>query len=53
MERRIAYLGDSSLPGPASYLAGIMTHFRLPFVYVPSNEPPPERFSTRRWVSTS
>ena len=42
MERRIAYLGDSSLPGPASYLAGIMTHFRLPFVYVPSSEPPPE-----------
>ena len=42
MERRIAYLGDSSLPGPASYLAGIMTHFRLPFVYVPSHEPPPE-----------
>jgi len=42
MERRIAYLGDSSLPGPASYLAGIMTHFQLPFVYVPSNEPPPQ-----------
>lgn len=42
MERRIAYLGDSSLPGPASYMAGIMTHFGLPFVYVPSHEPPPE-----------
>jgi hypothetical protein len=41
VERRIAYLGDTSLPGAASYLAGIMTHFRLPFVYVPSDEPPP------------
>ena len=42
MGHRIAYLGDSALPGPASYLAGIMTHFRLPFIYVPSNEPPPD-----------
>ena len=42
MNRRVAYMGDDSLPGPASYLAGIMTHFGLPFVHVPSNEPPPK-----------
>jgi uncharacterized membrane protein len=41
-QRRIAYLGDTTLPGPASYLVGIMTHFGLPHVYVPSREPPSE-----------
>jgi hypothetical protein len=40
--RRIAYLGDTSLPGPASYLAGIMTRAALPFVYVPSDRSPPD-----------
>ena len=38
---RIAYLGDGTLPGPASYLAGIMTHFGLEYVHVPSGERPP------------
>lgn len=42
MSRRIAYLGDTALPGPANYLAGIMTHYRLPFEYVPSHAAPPE-----------
>ncbi len=50
MQRSIAYLGDTSLPGPASYLAGIMTHFRLPFVYVPSSEPPPPVASKQKWL---
>lgn len=38
----IAYLGDCTLPGPASYLAGIMTHYHLPFIHVPSGQAPPE-----------
>ena len=42
MPRRIAYLGDTSLPGPASYLAGILTHAGLPFTYVPSDRQPPD-----------
>lgn len=39
---RVAYLGDTSLPGAASYLAGILTHAGRPFVYVPSDRPPPD-----------
>lgn len=42
MNKRIAYLGDGSRSGSANYLCGIMTHFALPFVYVPSDESPPE-----------
>ncbi len=37
---RIAYLGDGTLPGPASYLAGIMQHSGLDYVHVPSAAPP-------------
>jgi uncharacterized membrane protein len=40
--QRIVYMGDGGLPGPASYLAGIMTHFSLPFEHVPSSRHPPE-----------
>jgi hypothetical protein len=40
--KRVAYLGDTALPGPASYLAGILTHFGIPFLHVPSDETPPE-----------
>jgi hypothetical protein len=39
---RIAYLGDGTLPGPASYLVGIMTHCGLEHVHVPSVDPPGE-----------
>jgi hypothetical protein len=39
---RIAYLGDGTLPGPASYLAGIMKHFGLNYVHVSSSDPPDE-----------
>lgn len=38
--RRVAYLGDTTLPGPASYLAGILTSAGRPFVHVPSDQPP-------------
>lgn len=40
--QRIAYLGDSALPGPALYLAGIMTHYQMPFIHVPICQAPPE-----------
>lgn len=39
---RIAYCGDTTLPGPASYLAGIMTWAGIPFLYVPSDRSLPE-----------
>jgi len=38
--RRVLYLGDTALPGPASYLAGILTHSAIPFVHVPSDVAP-------------
>jgi uncharacterized membrane protein len=44
MHRKICYLGDGRLDGAASYLAGIMLHFGLPFDHVPSDEPPPAGF---------
>lgn len=40
--RRVAYLGDTTLPGPASYLAGILTHAGRPYLYVPSDRQPPD-----------
>jgi hypothetical protein len=39
MDRRILYAGDTSLTTAASYLAGILSHFDLPFDYRPSDEP--------------
>ncbi len=36
--KQILYLGDTSLKGAASYLAGIMVHYGYNFDYVPSNE---------------
>lgn len=39
---QVAYFGDTSLPGPASYLAGILTHAGRSFIHVPSDQPPPE-----------
>ena len=45
MRDRIYYLGDDHLGGAAAYLAGVMTHFGLPFDYVPSADPPREDFA--------
>jgi hypothetical protein len=45
MPGRICYLGDGTLGGAASYLAGIMLHYGLAFDYVPSEEPPPPTFA--------
>lgn len=35
---RILYLGDTSLDGAAGYLAGLMSHWGLPFDYIPSHQ---------------
>lgn len=42
MTKKVCYLGDDYLDGPASYLAGIMTHFDIDFDYVPSADSPPD-----------
>jgi uncharacterized membrane protein len=35
----ILYCGDTALLGAASYLAGVMSHFSIPFDYLASNQP--------------
>jgi hypothetical protein len=44
MAKKICYMGDGNVPGAASYLCGIMTHFGLAFDYVPGSEKPPADF---------
>jgi uncharacterized membrane protein len=39
-ERKLLYLGDTSLREAASYLAGVMSHFSIRFDYLPSDVPP-------------
>lgn len=39
MNKKILYAGDTSLTTAASYLAGILTHAKLPFDYVASDQP--------------
>lgn len=46
---RICYLGDDDLGGAAVYLAGIMTHFGLPFDHVRSTDRPDADFCSRRY----
>ncbi len=36
--RSVLYMGDTTLAGPASYLAGLMTAWGTPFEYVPSDQ---------------
>ncbi len=50
MLSRICYLGDDTLQGAAAYLAGIMSHFGLPYVYVASTEPPDGDFASRQYA---
>jgi hypothetical protein len=45
MSGKICYLGDDKLEGAASYLAGILIHYGMPFDYVPSAESPPANFA--------
>ena len=49
MRERICYLGDDHLGGAAAYLAGIMTHFGLPFDHVASSESPPADMLTETY----
>jgi len=39
MSKDVLYLGDTGLREAASYLAGILSHFRIPFDYFSSYEP--------------
>ena len=39
MSNSILYMGDDGLDGAASYLAGVLAHFGLPFDHVPGTEP--------------
>jgi uncharacterized membrane protein len=50
MRGKICYLGDGSLRGAASYLAGIMLHHGLKFDYVPSDAAPPADFSSEAYA---
>lgn len=44
MDQPICYLGDDAIGQAASYLAGVMAHFGLPFDHVPSTSAPPADF---------
>ncbi|MFH1858347.1 MAG: glutamine amidotransferase [Candidatus Omnitrophota bacterium] len=44
MHPRVLYLGDGTLATAARYLAGVMTHFRIPFDHVPTER----RFTGKR-----
>jgi uncharacterized membrane protein len=50
MLQRICYLGDDTLQGAAGYLAGIMSHFGLPFDHVASTESPDGDFTSRQYA---
>ncbi|MDO4575243.1 MAG: glutamine amidotransferase [Planctomycetia bacterium] len=41
---KVCYLGDDDLLGAAKYLAGILTHFGIPYDRVDSPNTPPETF---------
>lgn len=49
MVDRVCYLGDDGLDGAAIYLAGIMTHFGIPFDHVASTDTPGDDFCSRRY----
>jgi Putative glutamine amidotransferase len=46
MTKKICYLGDDDLSMAAVYLAGIMTHYGLPFDYIRSDQSPDESFTS-------
>jgi uncharacterized membrane protein len=48
MLQRICYLGDDTLQGAAGYLAGIMSHFGLPYEHVASTQSPDGDFESRQ-----
>ncbi len=39
MKRRVLYLGDGTLRGAARYLAGVLSHYRIPFDHIPTDRP--------------
>jgi len=50
MPKKICYLGDGDMPGPACYLGGIMLHHGLAFDHIPTNDAPPADFISKRYA---
>ncbi len=50
MMKKICYLGDGNLPGPASYLSGVMLHHGLAFDHVSSEQSPPADFAATSYA---
>ena len=50
MLSRICYFGDDTLQGAAGYLAGIMSHFGLPYEHVASSDSPNAAFASRQYA---
>jgi len=45
----ILYLGDGRVDGAAAYLAGVMAHFGLDYVHIPSSEALPDDVMDGNW----
>lgn len=48
---KVCYLGDGSIQGPAAYLAGIMTHYGIPFDRVDSDASPDSSFLQTQYAA--
>ncbi|MDO5579604.1 MAG: glutamine amidotransferase [Planctomycetia bacterium] len=47
---KVCYLGDGNLDGAASYLAGVMKHYKIDFDYIPSSESPNSDFLSKNYA---
>ena len=50
MDLQVCYLGDDHLGGAAAYLAGIMSHFKLAYDYIPTAGYPSRSFKSQRYA---
>lgn len=48
---KICYLGDNTVEGAAAYLAGIMTHFEIPYEHIDSNVCPDSLFCDTQYAA--
>ena len=44
LKKSVAYFGDGTIGGAASYLSGVMKHYEIPFERIDSGSAPPEGF---------
>lgn len=44
LNKKVAYFGDGAIGGAASYLSGVMKHYRIDFDRVDSTDSPPQDF---------